>query len=93
MVRRTSGAPAVAGSVDGFVPDPLEWEDCGSGTECATLAVPLDWADVANHLRAAVRSETVALVRIAELNGLIDPLFDLALKLDRADQVLDAQSM
>jgi hypothetical protein len=31
--------------------------------------------------------------RIAELNVLIDPLFDLALKLDRADQVLDAQSM
>src|SRR3954463_4521160 len=30
---------------------------------------PLDWKDIANHLRAAVRSETVALVRIAELNG------------------------
>src|SRR5438067_9095040 len=30
---------------------------------------PLDWTDIANHLRAAVRSETVALVRVAELNG------------------------
>src|SRR6059058_6120838 len=29
----------------------------------------LDWGDVANHLRAAVRSETVALVRLAEANG------------------------
>src|SRR5437868_13952898 len=30
---------------------------------------PLDWKDITEHLRAAVRSETVALVRIAELNG------------------------
>jgi hypothetical protein len=30
--------------------------------------------------------------RLAELSDLIDPLFDLALELDRADQVLDAQS-
>lgn len=29
----------------GYEPGPLEWEGCGSGTECATLAVPLDWAD------------------------------------------------
>jgi phosphoglycerate dehydrogenase-like enzyme/2-keto-3-deoxy-L-rhamnonate aldolase RhmA len=29
----------------------------------------LDWKDIAEHLRATVRSETVALVRIAELNG------------------------
>src|SRR5213595_1328722 len=29
----------------------------------------LDWKDITEHLRAAVRSETVALVRIAELNG------------------------
>ncbi len=27
----------------------------------------LDWKEVVDHLRAAVRSETVALVRIAEL--------------------------
>src|SRR3954468_8822750 len=30
---------------------------------------PLDWTDITNHLRAAVRSDTVALVRVAELNG------------------------
>jgi hypothetical protein len=30
--------------------------------------------------------------RIAEMSGLVDPLFDLALQLDRADEVLDAQS-
>src|SRR5438874_6955278 len=29
----------------------------------------LDWKEVVEHLRAAVRSETVALVRVAELNG------------------------
>jgi phosphoglycerate dehydrogenase-like enzyme/2-keto-3-deoxy-L-rhamnonate aldolase RhmA len=29
----------------------------------------LDWKEIVEHLRAAVRSETVALVRIAELNG------------------------
>lgn len=31
--------------------------------------------------------------RIAELSGLVDPLFDLALELDRADGVLAAQSL
>lgn len=31
--------------------------------------------------------------RIAELSGLIDPFFDLALELDRADGVLSAQSI
>jgi len=29
----------------------------------------LDWKEIAEHLRATVRSETVALVRVAELNG------------------------
>src|SRR5271163_3888343 len=29
----------------------------------------LDWREIVEHLRAAVRSETVMLVRIAELNG------------------------
>jgi 2-dehydro-3-deoxyglucarate aldolase/4-hydroxy-2-oxoheptanedioate aldolase len=29
----------------------------------------LDWHDVAGHIRATVRSETVVLVRVAELNG------------------------
>jgi 2-dehydro-3-deoxyglucarate aldolase/4-hydroxy-2-oxoheptanedioate aldolase len=38
----------------------------------------LDWKEIAEHLRAAVRSETVALVRIAELNGgLIKRALDL----------------
>jgi 2-keto-3-deoxy-L-rhamnonate aldolase RhmA len=38
----------------------------------------LDWSDVVAHLRAAVRSETVALVRVAELNGgLIKRALDL----------------
>lgn len=29
----------------------------------------LDWGDIVNHLRATVRSRTVALVRLTELNG------------------------
>jgi 2-keto-3-deoxy-L-rhamnonate aldolase RhmA len=37
-----------------------------------------DWKDIAGHLRAAVRSEAVALVRIAELNaGLVKRALDL----------------
>lgn len=38
----------------------------------------LDWRDVLAHIRAAVRSDTVALVRIAELNaGLIKRCLDI----------------
>ena len=38
----------------------------------------LDWKEIVDHLRAAVRSETVALVRIAELNrGLIKRALDI----------------
>jgi 2-keto-3-deoxy-L-rhamnonate aldolase RhmA len=38
----------------------------------------LDWKEIVEHLRACVRSETVALVRIAELNGaLIKRALDL----------------
>src|SRR5438105_8100318 len=29
----------------------------------------LDWAEILEHIRATVRSQTVALVRVAELNG------------------------
>lgn len=38
----------------------------------------LDWGDIVDHLRAAVRSDTVALVRVAELNqGLIKRVLDI----------------
>lgn len=38
----------------------------------------LDWGDIVDHLRATVRSDTVALVRIAELNqGLIKRALDI----------------
>jgi 2-keto-3-deoxy-L-rhamnonate aldolase RhmA/quercetin dioxygenase-like cupin family protein len=38
----------------------------------------LDWKEIVEHIRAAVRSETVVLVRIAELNaGLIKRVLDL----------------
>ncbi len=43
----TVAPPAAAeGGLDGFVPEPLAWEECGLGTECASLTVPLDWSDV-----------------------------------------------
>src|SRR5947209_14579523 len=38
----------------------------------------LDWKEVVEHLRAAVRGDTVALVRVAELNGgLVKQALDL----------------
>src|SRR5882724_7126553 len=38
----------------------------------------LDWKEILEHIRAAVRSDTVALVRIAELNsGLIKRALDI----------------
>lgn len=38
----------------------------------------LDWRDIVNHLRATTRSDTVALVRVAELNaGLIKRALDI----------------
>src|SRR5205809_2714736 len=38
----------------------------------------LDWKEIVEHLRATVRSDTVALVRIAELNsGLIKRALDI----------------
>ena len=38
----------------------------------------LDWGDIVHHLRATVRSDTVALVRVAELNlGLIKRALDI----------------
>src|SRR5216110_325149 len=38
----------------------------------------LDWNDILDHVRATVRSDTVALVRIAELNiGLIKRVLDI----------------
>src|SRR6267154_3569663 len=38
----------------------------------------LDWKDILEHVRATVRSDTVALVRVAELNaGLIKRVLDI----------------
>src|SRR5947207_821391 len=38
----------------------------------------LDWKDILDHIRAAVRSETIVLVRVAELNaGLIKRVLDI----------------
>ena len=39
----------------------------------------LDWKEICEHIRAAVRSETVVLVRVAELSiGLVKRALDLA---------------
>ncbi|HEY3789906.1 MAG TPA: aldolase/citrate lyase family protein, partial [Urbifossiella sp.] len=57
----------------------------------------LDWKEIAEHLRAAVRSDTVALVRIAELNvGLIKRALDIGADgvvipwIETAEQLADA---
>ncbi len=39
-----SGPSPTAGESDGFTPEPIEWDECG-GAECATLDVPLDYAE------------------------------------------------
>jgi pimeloyl-ACP methyl ester carboxylesterase len=31
--------------LNGFVPEPLQWDECGGGLQCASLEVPLDWDD------------------------------------------------
>jgi 2-keto-3-deoxy-L-rhamnonate aldolase RhmA/quercetin dioxygenase-like cupin family protein len=59
----------------------------------------LDWKDILEHIRATVRSETVALVRIAELNaGLIKRVLDIGADgvvvpwVETADQLRQALS-
>jgi 2-keto-3-deoxy-L-rhamnonate aldolase RhmA/quercetin dioxygenase-like cupin family protein len=53
----------------------------GSGLDWVVIDAEhghLDWGDIVDHLRATVRSDTVALVRIAELNqGLIKRALDI----------------
>lgn len=57
----------------------------------------LDWKEIAEHLRATVRSDTVALVRIAELNaGLVKRTLDIGADgivvpwVETAEQLRDA---
>ena len=57
----------------------------------------LDWKEIAEHLRATVRSETVALVRLAELNvGLVKRALDIGADgvvipwVETAEQLTDA---
>lgn len=59
----------------------------------------LDWGDIVNHLRATARSHTVALVRLAELNGgLIKRALDIGADgvllpwIETADQLRQAVS-
>lgn len=60
----------------------------------------LDWGDIVEHLRATARSDTVALVRVAELNGgLIKRALDLGADgvvvpwIETADQLQQAVAM
>jgi pimeloyl-ACP methyl ester carboxylesterase len=41
----TTAAADDSDPLNGFVPEPLAWDECGDGLECATLTVPLDWDD------------------------------------------------
>lgn len=43
----TAPADPLVGSLGGFTPAPIAWEDCGDGMECASMAVPLDYDDAA----------------------------------------------
>jgi pimeloyl-ACP methyl ester carboxylesterase len=62
--------PAADDPLGGFVPEPLEWESCGGGAECATLEVPLDWDDVEGD------TIELAVTRIPAADG--DPLGAIA---------------
>jgi pimeloyl-ACP methyl ester carboxylesterase len=43
----TSTAPSTTTTLPLPVPTPLEWHGCGGGFQCGTLAVPVDYADLA----------------------------------------------
>jgi hypothetical protein len=58
----------------------------------ARLVIEALWAYIAERDVEAYQPPEER-TRIAELTGLADPLFDLVAALDRADEVLDAQSM
>ena len=67
----TTGAatagPATEGP-NGFVPDPIEWDDCG-GSECATVMVPLDYDDIGG------RQVELFVTRAPATGDRIGPLF------------------
>jgi pimeloyl-ACP methyl ester carboxylesterase len=68
----TTTAPASAGDPGegpgGFRPAPIEWQDCG-GMDCATVEVPLDYADpTGQHIELSV-------ARIRAGGDRIGPLF------------------
>ena len=44
---RRPSTSSTAGSAAGFVPDPVVWQGCGRRLKCATIKVPLDYADPA----------------------------------------------
>ena len=41
----TTTAATTGDLLGGFEPAPIEFSPCGEGTECGTLAVPVDWED------------------------------------------------
>lgn len=47
----------------GDTPDPVSWEDCGGGFECATVEVPLDYTDL------AAGTTGLALIRLPAESG------------------------
>lgn len=53
-----TSAPTVdpSGGLEAFYGQTVEWTDCGSGYECATVAAPLDWDDpTAGTIELAVK--------------------------------------
>jgi pimeloyl-ACP methyl ester carboxylesterase len=64
LMTGTSLSPAHAGTIE-----PVSWEDCGDGFECATVEVPLDYAD------PAAGTTTLALIRLPATGERIGSLF------------------
>ena len=58
MVGTSVASPALGGTAD-----PVSWEDCGGGFECATVEVPLDYAD------PAAGTTGLALIRLPAGSG------------------------
>jgi pimeloyl-ACP methyl ester carboxylesterase len=67
--RTTVPANPTEGGADGYQPKPLEWSSCGTGFECATLAVPLDYAEPAGD------TIDIAVTRKPATGERIGPLF------------------
>lgn len=66
-----SDSPDLAGNPDGVTPQPLAWQACGKGLECAELSVPLDHADQGGRQIALALNRRAATDPAARLGALV----------------------